>query len=176
MTLADSGLRRQFLSGLIVGVILTLSLLAGGATVITRRGVSVSVDIEPVALMVREQVTAEAQRSLPQFVSEMEARVPEMVATEMAQRMRAAASFSMADFTFDLPDSVTAMIQERLQAIVEDIIYECFAMFDTDLAAAQLGDQAYELVKTSIASEASELALQYRLFGRLPLPVTLNFR
>lgn len=176
MTVAKRGLTRQFLLGALTGAFALLCVLAGGAAIMARRGVRVDVDIEPLAVLVRENVTGEAERSLPEMLTEMKAEVPEMVATRMSERMQASATINLADFTLELPESATKVIQEQLQAVVEDIVYECFAEFDTDLAAAQLGDEAYELVKTSIASEAAEVALRYRLFGRVPVPVTLNFR
>lgn len=175
MTVEKSG-RREFIRGALAGALVTLCVLAGGALVFLQRGMRVDVDLESLAALVRERVTAEAQRGLPEMVSELEGRVPEMVAAEMAERMQSAATINVADFTLELPDSVTKLIQERLEAIVTEIVYECFAEFDSDWAASRLGDQAYELVKTSLAAEVSQVALQYRLFGRVPVPVLLNFR
>lgn len=175
MTVEKSG-RREFILGALAGALVTLCALAGGAAVLLQRGVRVDVELEPLAALVREQVTAEARRELPELVSELESRVPEMVAAEMAERMQSAATINVADFTLELPDSVTKLIQDRLQEVVTEVVYECFAEFDSDWAAGRLGEQAYELVKTSLAAEVSETVVQYRLFGRVPIPVLFNFR
>lgn len=172
----EKSVQRGFILGALAGVLATLCVLAGGAAVLLQRGVRVDVDLEPLAAVVRERVTAEARSGLPELVSELESRVPELVAAEMAERMRTAATVNIADFTLELPDSVTKLIQERLQEIVTEVVYECFAEFDSDWAAARLGEQAYDLVKTSLAAEVSATVLQYRLFGRLPIPVLFNFR
>lgn len=175
MAVEKSG-RREFILGMLAGALATLCALAVGAAVLLQRGVRVDVELEPLAALVREQVTVEARRGLPELVSELESRVPELVAAEMAGRMQSAATINVADFTLELPDSVTKLIQDRLQEIVTEVVYECFTEFDSDWAADRLGEQAYELVKTSLASEVSETFVQYRLFGRVPIPVLFNFR
>lgn len=166
---------KPFILGLLLGIIGTIVVLASGVGLVVVRGVRVDVDIERFAALIRDEVKGEAERRLPEMLTEIEGRVPALVSTALSERITTA-TISMADVTIDLPDSVLQLVQNQIQAVVEQVLYEILDQFDDEQMAADLGDQAYSLLKTNIAAEVADAAVSYRLFGRLPVPVTLNFR
>lgn len=166
---------KPFAAGVVLGVICSVLVLGVTGLAIVMRGVRVDIDIESFATMVRDEVRGEAERRLPEMLLEIEGRVPALVETALSERMTTA-TISMADVTIDLPDSVLELVQDQMQSVVEQVLYEILDQFDDEQMATDLGDQAYGLLKTNIAAQVADAAVSYRLFGRLKVPVTLNFR
>ena len=164
---------RRFLIGFVSGVtatVVAISLLTLG---LARRGVGVTVSLDPLASTIREEVRAQAAESLPQLITQAKQAVPAQVSAEVKGRL-GGASLQIADMTLAFPPAVVSALEDRVIGIVQAVVDEVFNQLDTEAAAEQLADEAEQLVRERLGRGVAGVPLEVRILPWLTVPVTLN--
>ncbi|MHB8928505.1 MAG: hypothetical protein ACYC9Q_12805 [Bacillota bacterium] len=164
---------RRFLLGFVSGVLVALAVVSLLALGVARRGVGVAVNLGPLASSVREQVRAQAARSLPELIEGARQAVPAEVAAQVKGKI-GGASLQIADLTLTFPSSVVEALEGRVVGIVEAVVNEVFDQMDTETAADRLADEAEQMVRQRFGPEVAGVPLEVRVLPWLTVPVVLT--
>lgn len=164
---------RRLLLGFALGVVVTLLAVGLGALTLAHRGIGLSVDLEPLAASVREEVRAQAAEALPELIEEAKRAVPGEVAAEVRGKV-GGASLQIADVTLTFPPALTEALEARVVTIVEAVVNEVFDQMDTEAAADELAGQAEQMVRERFAVAGAGTTVDVKLLPWLTVPVMLT--
>jgi hypothetical protein len=161
---------RKFLWGLATGLLLSSLLLSGAAFFVLRQGVTVTVAVDELAAAGGREVAAAAAGRMKAELELVRARVPALVASEMAGRFTGV-SIDIAGVNVPLPADAAAVIDDVLQDVVSAAIYDLLDTIDLDGAAAGIGAEAGRRIAEAARAGLDGLDMRVRLFGRFSVPV-----
>ena len=164
---------RAFLWGIGVGLLLSASLVLAASAMLVQRGVQVVLSADEVAQMVRVQVTRQVEADFPEIVAHVKAGAAAQVKAQMKNKIDAGA-VRISDVVIPLPPEVLNQFQSRLENIVLTSVSSVMDGLDVDQVAAQFGDRAYAMVKTSLKQELNGKTFLYSPVRWMAIPVILR--
>ena len=161
---------RRFLWGLATGLLLFSLLLSGAAFFVLRQGVTVTVAVDELAAAGGREMAAAAAGRMKAELELVRARVPALVASEMAGRFTGVTN-DIAGVNVALPADAAAAIDAVLQDVVSAAIYDVLDTIDLDAAAAGIGAEAGRRIAAAARAGLGGLDMRVKLFGRFSVPV-----
>jgi hypothetical protein len=167
--------RRYFFAGFLSALLLLSAVLAGALFLFTSQGVTVYLDSEEVARLVRNQVIAQARIDLPKLIDGAKAEIPSIVEEEMRDQLTSD-RMEIAGFVFTVPDELMSQLKKNMQDNVENATAEILDGIDTDEVAEQFGEDVYRMVRETMQGELHGKSFEIMAFDRLPVLVRVNVR
>jgi hypothetical protein len=149
--------------------------LAGAFYLLSSQGVTVYLDSEEVARLVRDQVILQARQDLPQLIAGAKAQIPAIVEEEMREQLNSD-RMEIAGFVFRVPDELMAQLKKNMQDNVENATAEILDGIDTDEVALQFGEDVYHMVRETMQGELHGQSFEIMAFDRLPVLVRVNVK
>ena len=160
---------RSFLLGAGSALVLFVLLLVFAAAMLTSRGVSIQLDSEDLALLIREQVESQAKAALPRMIAGAKAEIPRIVQEQMQDQL--SDRMEIAGFVFTMPAELLHLLERNLQKNVENATGRILDGIDTETLAAQFAQDAYRMVRQTLQEELHGQKFMVFLFDRIPVPV-----
>ncbi|MDW7650611.1 MAG: hypothetical protein SCK29_00345 [Bacillota bacterium] len=165
--------RPSFIAGALFSFLFMLLLFAAAVSYFAVQGVTVSLNSDDMALLVRDRISQQARADLPQMIAGAKAEIPEIVAREMEGQLKSD-RMEIAGFVFRMPEELTAQLQKNIQSNVENATGKILDGIDTATLAEKFGEDAYQMVKHSMQDEFNNQSFQVLLFNRIPLNVRIQ--
>ncbi len=162
--------RLSFVMGFIFASLLFFSVLSLSAGYLATQGVTVYLDSDEVARMVREQIIVQAELDLPKLIANAKAEIPEIVEKEMEGQLTSD-RMEIAGFVFRVPDELMEQLKSNIQLNVESAAGQILDGIDTQVVAEQFGDDVYLMVKETMHDELDGRSFQIRVFGSIPVRI-----
>jgi len=166
---------RSFWAGFFCAVLMLCATLAGAFYLLSSQGVTVYLDSEEVARLVRDQVILQARQDLPQLIAGAKAQIPAIVEEEMREQLNSD-RMEIAGFVFRVPDELMAQLKKNMQDNVENATAEILDGIDTDEVALQFGEDVYHMVRETMQGELHGQSFEIMAFDRLPVLVRVNVK
>ena len=162
--------RFSFVIGFICAGLLFFSALTLSAGYLATQGVTVYLDSDEVARVVREQIIVQAELDLPRLIAGAKAEIPEIVEKEM-QGQLTSDKMEIAGFVFRRPDELMEQLKSNIQLNVENAAGQILDGIDTQIMAEQFDDDVYHMVKETMHDELDGRSFQIIVFGSIPIRI-----
>lgn len=164
--------RPSFMAGIVCTSLIFILTLAAAATYLSVEGVTLYLDSNQIAALVRDRVVEQAKTDLPNLIAEAKSEIPEIVAKEMKDQL-SSDRMEIAGFVFRMPEELMTELRRRLQTNVENATAEILDGMNTSMLAEQFGNNAYDMVRDTIQGEFGGQSFNVMIFERIPLRVKI---
>ena len=165
--------RKSFITGFVTATIIFTVLMAGAIGIASARGVTVRLDSEELAAMVRDQIVAQARAEMPLIIDTAKAEIPYIVEQEMQNQFKSD-RMEIAGFVFQMPAELTEQLKKNMRENVERATGKILDGIETDQLAQKFGDDAYKMVLSTLEEEINGQDFQVMLFDLIPLNVNIQ--
>jgi hypothetical protein len=156
-------------------VLLFALLLAGSVYTLSVRGLTVYLDGEEIAQIVRERVMLQARQDLPALIAGAKEEIPHIVEEEMADQL-SSDRMEIAGLVFRIPDELLDQLRGSMKKNVENATGQILDGIDTDVVAEKFGDDVYRMVLETISGELADQSFQVTVFGKIPIRIRVALR
>lgn len=174
MLVIDGRAIRGFITGFFFGIIFVVTAIIGITSTLLVKGITVKVDADKIAYMVRGYVLQRARVELPQFIGELEQRVPLLVSSQLD--LIDAVSIKISKLEMRLPKEFGEKLDREVKQKVSLMIAQSVRSFDTEPLIKSLGNSAYDLVRGGLKRELEGKRISIEAWEWLKIPVTVSTR
>jgi hypothetical protein len=174
MLVLDGRAIRQFITGFILGAIFVITAVIGIASIILIKGVTVKVDADKIAYMVRGYVLKRARIELPQMIEQLEQKVPVLVSSKL--NLTDDITLKVSKVEMKLPREIGAQLDKEVKRKVTSMVARSVRSFDTEPVIERLGNSAYDLVRGGLKRELEGKRILIKTSKWFSIPVTVSTR
>ena len=167
--------RKSFVWGFASAALIFLIMLSGVTAFASSRGVTVQLDSEDMATLVRDSIVAQARAEMPNIITNAKAEIPIIVEQEMESQFKSD-RMEIAGFVFQMPEELTAQLKKNMRQNVESATGKILDGIETEKLAEKFGENAYAMVLSTMESEISGQSFQVLLFDIIPLKVRIQVK
>ncbi|MCW3490860.1 hypothetical protein [Dethiobacter alkaliphilus] len=164
--------RKSFILGFVSSAIIFIVILAGLTAMASARGVTVRLDSEDLAAMVRDRIVAQAKAEMPAIINSAKAEIPAIVEQEMENEFKSD-RMEIAGFVFQMPDELMQQLRSNMRRNVEQATGKILDGIETEELAHKFGEDAYAMVLSTMEEEISGQSFQVMLFDLIPMRVRI---
>ena len=165
--------RLSFAAGFVAAGIVILLLLAGLGGMAATQGVTVRLEGEELAALIRERIASQVRAEMPKIIEEAKAGIPAIVEKEMETQFTSN-RMEIAGFVFKMPEELMTQLKNNMRDNVEQATGQILDGIDTNQLAEKFGANAYQLVQESIQSELDGQSFHVLVFNRIPLRISVR--
>lgn len=166
---------RSFCAGVAFALLMLLITTGAALAYVSSQGITVVLDSEQMAELVRESIAKQAKEDLPKIIAGAKSEIPGIVDKEMRDQLLSD-RMEIAGFVFRMPEELTEQLRKNMQKNVENATGQILDAIDTTMLAEEFGRNAYNMVRYSMQNEFDEQTFHVRLFNRIPLPVRISMQ
>ncbi len=166
---------KVFLSGLSLGAVLTLAVVAFSAWVVLRDGVTVYIKSEDIAAEIGVQVRSYVERDLPRMIDGAKAEVPYIVENGMDGQITSR-RMEIAGFIFAIPDEFFNQLDRYLKDNVTETVYQLLDEIDTTMLAGEIGTMTTSLVEEQMKNNLHGSIINVNIKGPVNFPVKIHLK
>lgn len=168
--------RRPVLSGFVLGLAVGVLLLGvvgwSAARAVQRQGVTVRVDLQPIAAQVQEEVRSAVRREVPATLAAIKQDLPAKVAAETARKL-AETTVNIGGFSVPVPDAAAQQVRSGVESAVRAGLNVAVTEADMNALADRLAGKAGGMVEQKLTQYLKGRTFPVELWKGFTVPVTV---
>lgn len=164
-----------FWKGIATGIGLAAAAVALTVSVVTRRGVDVTVQTADVTARLRQEVQVALQRELPVALAQVKADLPRRVAAEAGRRL-SETRIDLGGFAVPIPPVAVQQVEQAVGQALQAGLEAAIRRVDVDGLSLRLGDRAASLADQRLKEVLAGQRLLVEVAPGWKVPVRIHTR
>ncbi|NPV52261.1 MAG: hypothetical protein HPY71_01910 [Firmicutes bacterium] len=166
--------KRSFLFGIGVGALAVLVIIAGLGYTVLSRGVSLAIDSQRIAALVRTQVEEAARAELPIIAEDLKKSVPAQIGKSPIKL--GDSSIRISNIQISLPSASLRQLENELNRLAERSALATIDTMNFSQLAESVGAITHDVVRETLRSELAGKTVNVVASKWMAVPVVVHVR